>query len=346
MKHLSVLPLYNKPILVVPNKRINKLIVDNVVTKHQNNVDVMFLSTEYNTILKYMIINEDYILTPTAPQKIEKHSPTVCLLEEIEIFDSTFKNFENSVNNLAILEKEKSNFERSSRHLLIATSFNIIMMSLSNCELQTNYFSCLSTMDPYCIWDSKAQKCLLIFNTNETVNGYSERSSISQSIKQNAFLHQHLINSCPLTSIPVDGGFGPWTVWTNCQTKSGEKCKCRMRLCNSPEPKNGGKNCDENASMEILDCEVNGGWTSWSSWSACKSTVSCDQLSQPNAPPLVRTRYRTCTNPEPKFNGRVCVGPDQEEQICTSEMIYPCSGSQMNQWSSWGAWDECSKSCG
>jgi hypothetical protein len=34
-----------------------------------------------------------------------------------------------------------------------------------------------------------------------------------------------------------------------------------MRVCNSPEPRNGGKNCDENLSIEILNCQIDGGWT-------------------------------------------------------------------------------------
>jgi hypothetical protein len=85
----------------------------------------------------------------------------------------------------------------------------------------------------------------------------------------------------------------------------------------------------------------------------------------------VRTRSRTCTNPEPKFNGRLCVGLDQEEgesrsgfiftkmkkwnkifflfyfqEICTQEMINPCATLNNHQWMSWGSWEECSKPCG
>jgi semaphorin 5 len=144
----------------------------------------------------------------------------------------------------------------------------------------------------------------------------------------------------------VDGGYGEWSSWTSCTAKSGEKCKCRMRLCNSPEPRNGGKSCDESSLIEIQNCDVNGGWTTWSEWSACKfqGIPNCDNMAA-SATPAIRSRTRTCTNPEPKFNGRICVGHDREEEVCTPEMINPC-GTTNSQWLSWGAWEECSKQCG
>ena len=52
-----------------------------------------------------------------------------------------------------------------------------------------------------------------------------------------------------------------------------------------------------------------------------------------------------CTNPEPKYDGRVCIGLDQEEEPCSLEMINPCWSVNNNQWMAWGAWEECSKSC-
>ena len=57
LKHQSIQPLYEKPIIVLPNKRLIKLLVDNVITKQMSEVDVLFAATEYNTILKYTIIN-------------------------------------------------------------------------------------------------------------------------------------------------------------------------------------------------------------------------------------------------------------------------------------------------
>ena len=225
----------------------------------------------------------------------------------------------------------------------------MIKLGVANCETQTNYFSCLSLMDPYCIWDSKAQKCLLIFRTNET-REHADSATIMQHINANTHLHQHSINGCPMTDLPVDGGFSEWGPWTDCMSKSGEQCKCRVRTCDSPEPRNGGKNCDEKTSIEILNCQVNGGWTAWSAWSSCKGgpAQSCDYSYAQglSTQPAIRTRFRTCTNPEPKFNGRVCIGLDQEEEVCTPDMLNPCVNLvNNNQWTNWGAWEACTKNC-
>lgn len=58
---------------------------------------------------------------------------------------------------------------------------------------------------------------------------------------------------------------------------------------------------------------VNGGWSSWSSWSQCSRDCSRG----------IRSRKRTCSNPEPKYGGQTCLGPAQEYQECN---ITPCPG--------------------
>ncbi len=221
LKHLSIQPLYQRPILVLPNKRISKLVVDNVISKHQNSVEILFIATEQNTILKYMLLNLEAAIT-TSPSTV----PVVCHLEEIELGAAIHSKVDtyNLINNLVLLDGLDSESRRPS--LLIATSHTVVQMPVANCKAQANYFSCLSLMDPYCIWDSKAQKCLLIFNTNETAlsgNGIGSFKAISQNIKQNVHLHQHPINSCPSTNVP--GNFGlsnmhlysyVWTILCSC----------------------------------------------------------------------------------------------------------------------------------
>lgn len=63
---------------------------------------------------------------------------------------------------------------------------------------------------------------------------------------------------------------------------------------------------------------VNGGWSSWSSWSQCSRDCSRG----------IRSRKRTCSNPEPKYGGQTCLGPAQEYQECN---ITPCPGGTCAQ---------------
>ncbi len=70
---------------------------------------------------------------------------------------------------------------------------------------------------------------------------------------------------------------------------------------------------------------VHGGWSPWSEWNLCPKT--CGKS--------FRSRTRTCTNPEPKNNGRLCIGSEREEEqcpeiICSSDSIYLSSWSGKN----------------
>ncbi|XP_069124618.1 sushi, von Willebrand factor type A, EGF and pentraxin domain-containing protein 1-like [Argopecten irradians] len=54
----------------------------------------------------------------------------------------------------------------------------------------------------------------------------------------------------------VDGEWSVWSNWTTCSTTCGEGTTSRVRLCNSPTPDNGGKDCQGDAierDMCILD---------------------------------------------------------------------------------------------
>lgn len=58
----------------------------------------------------------------------------------------------------------------------------------------------------------------------------------------------------------------------------------------------------------------------------------------------VRTKTRTCTSPTPAFGGRVCVGQDRNEELCTE--LSPCPTREIDgEWGVWSPWSECTANC-
>jgi len=41
----------------------------------------------------------------------------------------------------------------------------------------------------------------------------------------------------------IDGHWGRWSDWTKCDAQCDEGKRKRMRMCDNPEPKHGGKYC-------------------------------------------------------------------------------------------------------
>ncbi|XP_065505206.1 hemicentin-1 isoform X3 [Caloenas nicobarica] len=80
-----------------------------------------------------------------------------------------------------------------------------------------------------------------------------------------------------------------------------------------------------------LTVQVHGGFSSWLEWRPC--SVTCG--------PGVQERVRQCNNPLPANGGRSCEGPGTDVRSCHNK---PCPVD--GNWSEWGLWEECSRSCG
>ncbi|XP_063682344.1 A disintegrin and metalloproteinase with thrombospondin motifs adt-1-like [Bolinopsis microptera] len=140
---------------------------------------------------------------------------------------------------------------------------------------------------------------------------------------------------CNSNPCPVDGGWSEFGSWFNCSESCGGGSQNRSRTCTNPIPAHKGRNCVGTATQiktcNNRPCSIDGEWAEFGSWSICSKP--CGEGKQ--------IRNRTCTNPAPDHGGKQCPGPILQSQICNSK---PCPVN--GEWSTFGIWSRCSKTCG
>ncbi|CAG9828712.1 unnamed protein product [Diabrotica balteata] len=213
-------------------------------------------------------------------------------------------------------------FLKKTNSVYITSPLGLSQISVGHCRRHSSLEGCKNAMDPYCGWNEMEETCALV----------PEDSFRSQFGKPE-------ITSCPVLNTPVNGGWSAWSNWAPCFHKSlsdynsSDHCLCQTRQCNNPVPANKGKTC-VGPSISVTNCTVHGGWSDWSAWSACSATCGT----------AVKSRTRTCTNPAPAFGGRVCVGQDRSEALCTE--YAPCPSQPVDGgWGPWSPWTSCTASC-
>uniref|UniRef100_A0A8W8ILJ9 IgGFc-binding protein N-terminal domain-containing protein n=1 Tax=Magallana gigas TaxID=29159 RepID=A0A8W8ILJ9_MAGGI len=141
--------------------------------------------------------------------------------------------------------------------------------------------------------------------------------------------------SCNTHNCPIDGNWASWGSYAACSVTCGGGRQSRTRTCTNPAPQYLGANCvgstSSSQSCNTHNCPIDGNWASWGSYSAC--TVTCGGGTQ--------GRNRTCSNPVPKYGGKVCSGSSSSSQSCNTHNC-PIDGN----WASWGSYGACSVTCG
>jgi hypothetical protein len=124
----------------------------------------------------------------------------------------------------------------------------------------------------------------------------------------------------------------PWTDWSECSVTCGGGTQHRARECVRPTVRNGQLTC-EGSAFEDRKCNTNQcpQWTEWSPWSEC--TKSCGGGT--------RIKTRMCPS-SPFLRSSPCgLGESEITEPCNEKTCLPDPS-----WSEWGAWSECSQTCG
>lgn len=129
---------------------------------------------------------------------------------------------------------------------------------------------------------------------------------------------------CNVQICQIDGMWGTWGNFSDCDKSCGHGKRIRTRSCDSPSPRYGGKECAGGISVDYINgcnpypCPINGKWSNWYDFEEC---------TQPCGLGGVMLKRRYCDNPAPLYNGAPCPG-DRIKMIKCNENI-ACAESKV-----------------
>ncbi|XP_058879421.1 SCO-spondin [Acipenser ruthenus] len=133
---------------------------------------------------------------------------------------------------------------------------------------------------------------------------------------------------CQDIECKVDGGWTPWSLWSDCPVTCGGGTQIRTRACINPPPRNHGSAC-EGPEREAQECGTQPCQEDacpWSPWSPCSQSCGTGLIS----------RERSCSCEEGESEENTCPPESQREetQLCYNQ---PCPDCPLSAWSEWTA---------
>ncbi|XP_073488988.1 LOW QUALITY PROTEIN: SCO-spondin-like [Aquarana catesbeiana] len=130
----------------------------------------------------------------------------------------------------------------------------------------------------------------------------------------------------------LDGGWGPWSLWSSCSSSCGEGIQTSRRKCDSPAPQNGGRTCmggeEQQRTCQGPTCPEPDPWSEWSPWSPC--SISCGGGEQ--------IRVRECRRQE-------CEGKAIQSRMCNNQVCLDVGCPIDRLYRECGKEDSCPYSC-
>ncbi|XP_048049492.1 semaphorin-5B isoform X2 [Megalobrama amblycephala] len=314
-----VQPVSVDPLVWQDDVRFSKLVVD-IVQGQDNLHHVMYIGTEYGTILKALA---------TTNKSLQG-----CYLEEMQLFPPGLRE---PILSLQILHGDRT--------LFVGLNDKVLKIPLARCSSYKTELMCLDARDPYCGWDRKQRRCTTIEDSsnmsqwfqnitacplrNQTADGtygpwapwqpcsHDDGEGTSTCLCRSRACDSPTPRcggkNCEGPTIEVsncsrNGGWTPWSSWGQCSTSCEIGFEVRQRSCNNPSPRHGGRVCvgqsrEQRFCNEKVSCPQPIFWSSWSPWSKCSSDCGGG----------VHSRSRNCEN------GNSCPGCALEYQACNLE---------------------------